>query len=93
MACVQIIQALREKSSEIKDNQRQCVCEQAAAQMENKAHRVYASSCLHGPWGLKFHSFFCFLPRPGAWGNQFCPEVTIPTSPESCMENSPQGSR
>ena len=60
MACVQIIQALREKSSEIKDNQRQCVCEQAAAQMENKSHRVYASSCLRGPWGLKFHSFvFC----------------------------------
>ena len=35
MACVQIMQAPREKSSEMKDNQRQCVCGQADAQMEN----------------------------------------------------------
>lgn len=66
MACVQIMQAPREKSSEMKDNQRQCVCGQADAQMENKAHQVYASSVLHGPWGLKFHSFFFFF-CPNLW--------------------------
>ena len=51
----------RKKSSEMRDSQRQCVCEQVDAQMENKPHRVYASSGLCGPWDLKFHSFFFFF--------------------------------
>ena len=73
MACVQIMQAPREKSTEMKDNQRQCVCGQADAQMENKAHQVYASSVLRGPWGLKFHSFFFFSAQTCGLGKPVLP--------------------
>lgn len=83
MATVQIMQALGIKSSEMKDRGNVSVDKQKQVLRWKTGLFGYVPPLVCGPWGLKFHSFFSFLPRPASWENQFCPEAIIPTSTDS----------